>query len=333
MEAYQREGSSKVYIIDIVRFAACLMIFFYHCNSLLPGEFKFLTFFGEDMGNNLFFMLSGFALYPSIENTSFKELPAWYIRRLKRILPMLAFFYILSYLTGYYSFKSPQQLFTVFIYPTLYWFATGILVFYLILFVLMKARPKLIRQLAAAALMLLWILRADKMEGYYLIGFVSMLAGCVLREYLENRRELKGDTPIDKGLMTSFAASFLVYIIFKYLKFTGQTSIYIYIAVGAAVLATCLTALAAGYLGNKGFRTFFEGKEGLARFISYTGSLALPVYLVQSFNSGLIGFMLGQKIKFPKSFAVNFIVIWGAAIAVERAQSFLLGKINRQHRA
>ncbi|MBQ9504798.1 MAG: acyltransferase family protein, partial [Lachnospiraceae bacterium] len=195
MEAYQRQIGGKVYIIDIIRCIACLMIFFYHCNSLLPGEYKFLTFFGEDMGNDLFFMLSGFSLYPSIESTPPLELPAWYARRVKRILPMLALFYILSFLTGYYSFKSPQQLFTVFIYPTLYWFATGILVFYLLLFLLMKARPKAVRWIFVAALMPIWILRSDRMEGYYLIGFISMVAGCILREFLERRIRLRAEMP------------------------------------------------------------------------------------------------------------------------------------------
>ena len=307
------------------------MIFFYHCNSLLPGEYKFLTFFGEDMGNDLFFMLSGFSLYPSIESTPPLELPAWYARRVKRILPMLALFYILSFLTGYYSFKSPQQLFTVFIYPTLYWFATGILVFYLLLFLLMKARPKAIRWIFVAALMPIWILRSDRMEGYYLIGFISMVAGCILREFLERRIRLRAEMPGRGKLLSGLVLFGIVYIISKYFKFTGHATTSIYFIIGLSVLATGIFALTFGYLGNDALEGFFEGRKGLAGFIRYIGSLALPVYLVQCFNSGLIGFTIGQRISFPKSFAVNLIVVWGAAIAVERLTVYLTGRLERKN--
>ena len=318
--------TDKVYIIDIIRFTACLMIFFYHCNSILPGEYKFLTFFGEDMGNDLFFMLSGFALYPSIEEASLTELPGWYVRRLKRILPMLAFFYVLSFLTGYYSFHSLSQLFTVFVYPTLYWFVTAILVFYILLFIVMKVRPRVIRWLVVAALMPIWIIRIDRMEGYYLIGFLSMLSGCALREFLDNRRKAGAEMPGRGKLLTGLGLSFLVYIISKYFKFTGHTSTSVYFIVGMTVLVTGIFALTAGYCDNEGLASFFVEKRGLEGFIRYVGMLALPVYLVQSFNSGLIGFTIGQKISFPRSFGVNFLVIWGAAIAVERLQAFCLKK-------
>ena len=332
MENDSRAREKQVYIIDILRFAACLMIFFYHCNSLLPGEFKFLTFFGEDMGNDLFFMISGFALYPSIERTPLSALPAWYLRRLKRILPMLAFFYILSFLTGYYSFKNAFQLFTVFIYPTLYWFATAILFFYLLLFVVMKVRPKLIRWLVAAALMPIWIMRIDKMEGYYLIGFIAMMAGCYLREFLDRRKRMEADMPGIRKLWVGFVAFGIVYIISKYYKFTGHISTSIYFIVGMSVLTAGIFALTLGYVGNEALKGFFEGRKELARFIRYVGGLALPVYLVQSFNSGVIGFTIGQRVKFPLSFAVNFIIIWGAAIAVERLQAFVMkrGSSGRQ---
>ena len=168
---------ARLHIIDITRFAACLMIFFYHCNTILPGSFKWLTFFGEDMGNELFFMISGFALYPSVRDSEIRDFPAWYIKRLVKILPVLILAYFLSFLTGFYSLNDPSQLFAVFIYPTLYWFVTGILVFYILLFLYLKIPAGIIRYLILAALLAAYIFRADRMEGYYLIGAFAMAVG------------------------------------------------------------------------------------------------------------------------------------------------------------
>ncbi len=332
---------NSIYIIDILRFLACLMIFFYHCNTFLPDNYKFMTFFGEDMGNNLFFMISGFSLFPSIKRTSFRELPGWYLKRLLKIMPLLALFYILSYLTGYYTFSNPVQLFTVFVYPTLYWFVTGILVFYLMVFVLMKLRPSFLCPAVIAVCLILWILRIDRMEAYYLIGFAAMALGCIIRENLENGK-LRLSA---KAFGTCLILSAVLYMVFKYLKFTGRAGIsatvqnlgttgrLVYIISGLAVLAVGGSALALGYLKNASLGKFFEKRHGLNSVIRYIGKLALPVYMVQCFNSGIIGFLIGERIVFPLSFAVNLAVIWSLAILAERLLH-LAGKIlTRPRRA
>ena len=97
-------------IVDISKALACIFIFLYHCNTILPGEWKFMTLFGEDMGNCLFFMVSGFALFPSIQRSSPKDFPGWYKRRLLRILPLLVFAYAAAYLFGFFGFAIPSFL-------------------------------------------------------------------------------------------------------------------------------------------------------------------------------------------------------------------------------
>lgn len=326
-------SDSTIYIIDIIRCIACLMIFFYHCNTILPDGFKWLTFFGEDMGNDLFFMLSGFSLFPSIERSALSDFPRWYLKRLKRILPMLVFFYILSYITGFYSFSDRAQVFTVFIYPTLYWFVTGILVFYIILFGVMKIKMKLIRLPILLLLMLLWIIRIDRMEGYYLIGFIAMMTGCILRDFIEGVRARRDNFPGKLRALFVLVIFSLVYIISKYYKFTGHKSTSIYFIVGLSVLAVGVSALSLGYAANKELEGFFDGREALYGIIRYVGMLALPVYMVQSFNAGIIGYTIGRRIGFPLSFAVNFMLIWILAIAAERAQSFLTALLTHRPRA
>ncbi len=42
------------------------------------------------------------------------------------------------------------------------------------------------------------------------------------------------------------------------------------------------------------------------------------VDVIQCFNAGIIGVTIGNKIKFPLSFAVNLIVVWGLAIITDQ---------------
>ncbi|MCR4908788.1 MAG: acyltransferase [Lachnospiraceae bacterium] len=321
------ESSKTIYIIDILRFVACLMIFFYHCNTILPGEYKFLTFFGNDMGNNLFFMISGFSLCPSIAVTPVKNIHRWYFKRLRKILPLLAAAYILSYLLGYYSLSDPSQLAAVFIYPTLYWFATGILVFYLIMFLFMKIKSKPVRVLILVPLFLLWVMRLNTVESYYFIGFISMASGCMLREGLE---EIPGEKA-GPGIIIAVLA-FAAYMFCKGRIFSGSELTALSVATGVFVIVSGCAALYAGYAGNQALEKFFSEKRSLAGVIRYTGNLALPVYLVQCFGFGILGYTIGERIKFPLSFLVNFLLVWGLAIAAERLQALVVKAVTRRGR-
>ncbi len=51
----EERPEKRLVIVDIIKAVSCIMIFLYHCNTILPGEWKFLTLFGQDLGNNLFF--------------------------------------------------------------------------------------------------------------------------------------------------------------------------------------------------------------------------------------------------------------------------------------
>ena len=315
-------GNTTVYAVDVIRCTACLMIFFYHCNTILPGEFRWLTFFGEDMGNQLFFMISGFSLFSSVRKTEMSGLPRWYYKRLIRILPMLFLFYLLSFLTGFYSFRDPAQVFAVFVYPTLYWFVTAILVFYPLLFLFLKIHNRYIRGLILFGLLALWCVRTGKMEAYYFAGALSMFTGALLKEALDSG---DGGEEERKWLVPVSLLSFLSYVFVKYLKFSGiaasvSESFFgaVSVAAGILVIITGSLSLTAGYSKNKELSAFFEGKELLYGIVRYIGLLAFPLYMIQCFNAGIIGFTIGNKINFPLSFAVNLIVVWGLAIMTDR---------------
>ncbi len=292
----------RIYAADILRAAACIFIFHYHCNSFLPGNWSFLTLFGQDLGNNLFFMISGFILFSSIRGTPFNRLPGWYGKRLSRILPMLALVYACAWLSGYFSFRNTAQLFAVFIYPTLYWFVTAIMVFYLILFGMMKFFPAVVRLMICAGLLFLYFFLNGRQENLYVIGFLSMLSGCMLYERLTERKTGKNDRTI--FLCIVFAGA----VLYAAGKISGKAFF-----TPPGVLALGLGLLAFGYIENDRLKNFFERHGKFFRCLYRIGQMALPVYLVQCFRAGEIGFRIGQTIVFPWSYPVNFVIVWGLA--------------------
>lgn len=287
--------------IDILRALACVMIFLYHCNTFLPGEWKFITVFGEDIGNNLFFMISGFTLYRSIMAAEFKDFLPWYGKRLYRILPLLILAYAASAVSGFYSFSDKAQLFTVFVYPTLYWFVTGILAFYPILFVIGKLVPERFYPAVCVFILCLALVRSGTLECHYLTGFFAMCIGFGMARYYEK----KGRPEYHMAYLINAVAMVLAYIVAKR-YFPGVVSL-------TFAMLLCISLLAGFMAAETGFRAFFDVRVKLYAFFRHLGNMAMVLYLVQCFNGGLIGFTIGQRVKFPLSFAVNFAVIWSLA--------------------
>lgn len=298
--------------VDIVKALSCIMIFLYHCNTILPGEWKFLTLFGQDLGNNLFFMVSGFALAPSIDSTPPGRFHIWYLKRLVRILPITFIAYALTFMRGYFSFRDPAQLFAVFIYPTLYWFITSILVFYIFLYLLGRYTGVRIRTAICLTLFIAYILLGERQERLYAAGFFSMLAGHMLRERIMEGFSGEMSAKLKKPAFAALLCSFVLYM-------TGELTDIAYISKGmifAGAAGIGLSALLSGYLINDTLVALLGKKPFLRSFISYLGGMALPLYLVQCFCSGYIGFWIGLHIDFPLSFLVNFIVVWTAGTAL-----------------
>lgn len=290
-------------IVDIMKACACITIFLTHCNTILPGEWKFLTIFGQDLGNNLFFMVSGFSLAPSIIRTEWREAPAWYLKRLVRILPITVIVYAVTYFAGYFSFSDLSQLFVVFIYPTLYWFIEAILVFYIVLFLLAKLTDIKLQIAICLALAIGYVALTGRHERFYLIGLISMIAGYMLRVSLDDKKA----SGLEKYMTAGMIVSLIIFLI-------AERSDGTYVAAAVILLSAetaGLLALTAGYLANDRINTVLAERKVMRSIIKYIGNMALPLYLVQSFCSGYTGFWIGLHIDFPLSFLVNFIISWG----------------------
>ena len=300
--AQTKDKPAHIAVVDIIKAAACLVIFFAHCNTILPGNWDWFVAFGQDFGNNLFFMVSGFALAPSIHKTPINRIHIWYLKRLIRILPITIIAYAVMYAMGYYSFSDPSQLFVVFVYPTLYWFVSAILIFYIILFFLAKYASDKVLVIINIVLFILYILSGQNKERLYLMGLISMIAGYMLRKYIES-----GEVSCKKGMLfAGLIASCAVYIAGEV---TGIRYVSAALTFAGALSAGCILMLL-GVLANDRLLGFFAARKRLHAIVRYVGDMALPLYIVQCLCAGYIGFTIGQRVDFPLSFLVNFIIVW-----------------------
>lgn len=111
--------------IGLVRVVAILLVTFYHLSFLEDGRLgafaSFLDFWGN-VGNFLFFIVSGYALRPS-SNIRFK---CWISRRYFKIFPSVWIFYAICWLVGIYETYSFEEILLL----KNYWFLNAIIFFY-----------------------------------------------------------------------------------------------------------------------------------------------------------------------------------------------------------
>ena len=141
-----------------------------------------------------------------------------------------------------------------------------------------------------------------------------MLLGFALRELLDTCKVR--DYPKKLPLILFFL-SFFTYLVLKVIKCSAPLSPVLHLCLGMAVLLSSFSALWAGYDYNEGISScFMEKNPNIGNILHYIGSLALPIYLVQCFNAGNLGYTLGLRVRFPLSFALNLIIVWGTAAFV-----------------
>lgn len=121
-----------------LKFIAIILITNSHLDSLY--QMKWIGT-GGTLGNALFFMMSGLGLFISAVNKPIPSFKDWIFRRLSRIYPSLWIVEALHILTSQ-SWPYWQPLAYVFylLYPTPYWFLSALLLFYLLIFPLLKSR-------------------------------------------------------------------------------------------------------------------------------------------------------------------------------------------------
>ncbi len=116
----------KLDIIQFLRAVASLLVCFFHMNGLLKeGGVGKMLFGNGSIGVPLFFMISGFIMYHTtrVENTQWKNVNIFLIKRLIRIVPLYFFMttiYILVSGNGHFYFIEHPRL----LLPTFFFFPT-----------------------------------------------------------------------------------------------------------------------------------------------------------------------------------------------------------------
>jgi peptidoglycan/LPS O-acetylase OafA/YrhL len=121
---------------NFLRFIAIVLIANSHLDSLYPIP-ELAT--GGSIGNALFFMLSGYGLFLSANNQNRPFLP-WYKHRIIKIYPSLILATLLLFIIAQSAWRILDLIgyVKIFIWPTIYWFISALMIFYVIFFVILK---------------------------------------------------------------------------------------------------------------------------------------------------------------------------------------------------
>lgn len=172
-----------LHCIDIMKAIACLLIANFHSDILFPDKLSLLAF-GGDVGNNVFFLISGFVLYEGIIRLEWRDLGKWLKKRYLRILPLVLVAEILSVIVLSKDISSPRTFVQVFVFPTLFWFTGAIIVFYPLLFIVEKTKSNILKVIIAIVLFMLHIVFDSLFAERYFIGFIAMIVGSTMRKYI-----------------------------------------------------------------------------------------------------------------------------------------------------
>lgn len=181
------------YIIDYLKVFACILITNFHLDIVYPESFQIFAI-GGDVGNNIFFMISGFCILPSVVGKEARDVLKWWKGRIIKLLFPLITFYIIAVLCGDYIISSLNDLLEFIIFPTPYWFTGALIIFYPVYFILIKffITSDQKTMVAGGILIILCFLCSSLMGGLftdrYLIGFLSMLIGGKIRNVIETQK-------------------------------------------------------------------------------------------------------------------------------------------------
>ncbi len=298
-------GQTKDYLygIDYIKLLACVLIINFHSDILLPPNLSWLAF-GGDIGNNLFFCISGYTLYQSLSNQS--KFSTWTFRRIVKILPYTWLFTFGEIAMGLVQVQDAGNGLSLFFFPTLYWFSGAIIPFYFLLFAYSKIENKCIK----IGIWLLFIPFCFVDPGIsrerYLIGFFAMLTSYELRRYLEVKEISLKRTWI---MILSMILTVGVYLILKLLGRNGfdlNGIIFIPIGVSTVMIAGLLLCFTMMY--REKIACFSHSHFFLYSAVKKLSNCTLAAYLVNQFGERIIEKKIMYITLFPVSYVINMIL-------------------------
>lgn len=295
--------------INLLKTIACLLILNFHCEPLFPTNMSFLSF-GGDIGNNLFFMVSGFLLYEQIKKYKISDFIKYYLPKIKKIIFPLFIFEIISTLSGYINIHSFLDFFLLYIFPTNAWFLTAILALYVIFFFQTKLLDIKKNIIVICTLSIITIVFYNIFIERYVVGYISMLIGYILKEYAISKK--LRNVPSICPIMFLF-----MYFASKYIKHSYSISynvIGFLISLSIVMLSSSLLIIS---YSNRDFINDLLKKNILVdKFTKLISRLTLDIYLVQVYGDYLIINTSSKYLVFPLSYIVAMIIIISIAYLI-----------------
>ena len=294
-------------IVDIMKALACLLIVNFHSDIMYPENIRILAF-GGDLGNNIFFLVSGFTLWPSIE----RSIQAgngwqWFKKRFWRIFPMFFCFNMAMFLVARFRLETVSKFVSYFIFPTNYWFVTAIILFYVLLYAIEKlVNSETLRLMIPVLLAALHLIYNNDFAERYFVGFAAVLIGCELHRSNMLRRLAKLENSVFMVCTVAFA---VVYCVLKLLRARGA-ELYglIFLGVGIAAVSLSAAILLWGLIREKSLAQLCKKFPQAWQGVRWLSKVTLAVYLTNVFCDRLLTRLLLSKFRFPISYVLNLVI-------------------------
>lgn len=279
------EKNNRFLFTDILKALAALMIVNSHFDSLYPIS-ALAT--GGAIGNAIFFAVSGFLLYPIKQSAG-----EWMKKKLLNIYIPLVPMTVISLFTVKYGVLTRTNIFAVFVWPTVYWFAGAIILFYILYYLLSRVVSD--RAFAVTFLILVifyfayYILLLDTSDWVVESGGLSSIEGCFKLIYyfmamligkwfrVNSSRAFPHKRLYLLQIIISFGAIYAVKFLmagvpaFYPVQFLNQYCILWLVCSVFCLMISCEPLL----------REKIAGRRGINAVICFLGSHTLEMYLVQ----------------------------------------------------
>jgi len=269
--------------IDIVKIIACLLIVNFHTLYIYPESLQFLSF-GGDLGNNTFFLVSGFLLYDKTRKTPWNTAHKWLIKRYVRILPIVLLLEMLTVLVLKTNIGCFGEFIRVFIFPSQYWFTGALLLFYPLFFVVVRTLD-FRGWLAIAAVLLIFHAVFDSLYAErYIMGFLALLAGAEFRETTGGKLDSKL-SPGKAWLL--LIGTLLAYAVLKFV-YAKRELMPLHILIGILTIGFALFLLISISKYEARISAHLNKHKRLGQIVRHLSQMTLFFYIGQQFINKIL---------------------------------------------
>lgn len=293
--------------IDFLRTIACLLILNFHFEMLYPDKLSFLSF-GGDLGNNIFFMLSGYTLYRKISSIELNEFNTFIFSRLLKLLPSTLLILVISIYSKTVIFYDLKTAITYLFCPGHFWFVVYLVYFYILLFFQTKLIKKKNNIYIILVLLAAHLIIDNVHIERFAIGYISMICGYYLNE---SKLKVK-NIYLLLSLMLYFALKMLLKINIYH------NIIHLLVGISTIFVSFSLSKLT---IDNKQLGAILSRKP-IERIINFIAPCTLEIYLISFVNNWAIVKWFKEAFVFPISY-----VLCGISIIL---LSNCLNKINQK---